>query len=50
MSGDNPFNKVYAFLPWDTNIESININGYGIDIIKVRPLPARHSGEGAVDG
>ena len=45
------FNKVYAFLPQGTNIESIEIDGYDIDIIKVRPLARpHHSGGGAVDG
>lgn len=44
------FNKVYAFLPQGTNIESIDINGYDIEIIKVRPLATQYSGGGAVSG
>lgn len=44
------FNKVYAFLPQGTNIQSIQINNYDIPIIKVRPLATpQHSGGGAVD-
>lgn len=34
----SPFNKVYAFLPWGTDIVNITILGIDIPITKVRPL------------